>query len=63
MIKITLEGRDGASVELWQDGGVHWAAGTVLDALTSETPPKRIIVDVDIDQASVPGVTPPERST
>jgi hypothetical protein len=47
MIKVTLEQADGKFVELWQEGGVHWAAGTVLDALTSDAPPERIIVEAN----------------
>jgi len=45
MIKITVEKASGHTFELWQEGGVHWAAGTVLDALLSEEPTSRITID------------------
>jgi len=48
MIRVTLvpdHENPQNSIDLWQEGGAHWAAGTVLDALLSDKKYDRIIID------------------
>jgi hypothetical protein len=53
MIKVSLVKGDNI-LHIWQEGGINWAAGTVVDALQSDKDYDKIIIDPKAEVPSLP---------